>query len=178
MIDATVEKYALEKFPDIDYTKEMRTVALVVVDEIIRDIRRGVSYDGSPLAANATNGTVASRVSKLIKNPKTGSSKRALVKQPLIAEFRKLVQRDTYQIKPLGINEITITLTSAQHPNSETSVRQIAAWNNFGTPRIPARPFFGISPKASRYVMVNMRKAIFEKVKNEFKKFQARKKNA
>lgn len=125
----------------LDLTEEMVEAAGIIAEEIRGNIKRG--SDPSEEVSHTLN---APDYAKL-KIRKLGHQK------PLIAFYKKLIEKSSYVIRRESKNNVTLRLSQAQHPKSSASIAQIGAWNQNGTNSIPPRPFFKVSLIARKRVI-------------------------
>ena len=120
--------------------KELKQIA----DDIAMSIRKNISS-----GRKFTGGRVARLAKSTIKR------KRSSV--PLIETGRLL---SGIIIKRKG-DDYVVTLKDTIYPRSGTSLDKVATYLNYGTPRMPARPFFGISNSDAKKIILNTLKKRF-----------------
>ena len=132
--------------PDVvlDLTNELRDSAEVVASEIRGSVKRGITN-----ASDTGNG-----IGEIFLKPNAPGYAAWKMKKlghadPLIAKDRKLISQDSYIARTVGMNHVSLNLSESIHPNSGgLSISDIGTIQHFGDSKIPARPFFGVSPAA------------------------------
>lgn len=148
MINVNVRK--LVDIPDInlDLTKQLTESAKIIGEEIRGNIKRGTNIkETSSHRLNAP-------AYRKFKIQKLGEGR------PLVAEHKKLIAVDSYPIKKIEKNHVRLSLSNSPHPGSSATIAEIGAYNNFGTNRIPAREFWGVSTTAVKRVIALITKTI------------------
>lgn len=139
-----VHELRFKGLPALNLTDEMVEAAEIVAEEIRGNIKRGT--DPSEQVSHRLNAPNYARWK--IKN--LGHQK------PLIAKYKRLIEKSSYIIERKGINKVNLRLTRATHPGSSASISEIGFWNQTGTDRIPPRPFFTVSSIAVKRIKAKM----------------------
>lgn len=136
-------KVSVKELPNInlDLTEEFKEATNIIASEIRGNIKRGTNIEET--------------VSHRLNSPKYRQWKLTNLGEgrPLVAKEKKLIDPASYPVKKVGRNHVRVMLSNARHPGSNASIAEIGAYNNFGTSRIPAREFWGVSKTAVKRVI-------------------------
>lgn len=136
----------------IDLSDVLAESGKIVAQEIRGSVKRGESADeGVSLQINAPS-TIKQKVRL------SGESK------PLVAKYKTLISPNNYKIES-DSKSAKITLSNMMHPSGNASVAEIGAWNHYGTNKIPARSFFGITETAKKRIIAMVARKIKEVVR-------------